>query len=505
MTATSYAHANEDVLLFEALSEVSSQVGFYIDVGANDPEDASITKLFYDRGWRGINIEPSPEWFARLSEVRRRDTNVHAVASNQPGHIEFYDVIGEQLGTVVREYAKHYSDLGKSVRSFPVKVVTLTEICEKYAPEEIHFLKIDVEGHEAEVLEGMDFTRFRPWILVIEATEPNTRIPTHQKWDQRVRNAGYEFVFTDLLNRYYVAEEHPALTTRLSASGHEYMARILAQLEKERNELAARLSRLEDRLTRDGSEVLTQTGAFEIHDEIRNILRPLRPCAVQGYNKARFGSGYDGGYVLIDDFRTVDTAFSFGVEQNASWDVEIAKRGVTVYQFDHTIDAPITDHARLIFAKKKIAAQAGLNQETLAALIEHHDKQKKSPNIILKIDIENDEWMVFDATPSELLSRCSQIVGEFHYLEGLADSDWRQLFARVLKKLSEAYAVVHVHANNHAGFSNIANVVIPNVLEITFANRTLYSFSETDEVFPGPLDEPNNPSRPDMYLGSFRF
>ena len=57
----------------------------------------------------------------------------------------------------------------------------------------------------------------------------------------------------------------------------------------------------------------------------------------------------------------------------------------------------------------------------------------------------------------------------------------------------------------YAGFSNIANVIVPNVLEITFANRSLYSFSETDEVFPGPLDVPNDPSRPDMHLGTFRF
>jgi hypothetical protein len=123
----------------------------------------------------------------------------------------------------------------------------------------------------------------------------------------------------------------------------------------------------------------------------------------------------------------------------------------------------------------------------------------------MKLDIECEEWAVFDATPSEMLGRFSQIVGEFHYFQAFADPHWRHLFARVLQKLSNHYAVVHVHPNNFGGFSNIANVVVPNVLEITFANRALYSFSETDEIFPGPLDEPNDPSRPDMYLGSFRF
>jgi hypothetical protein len=244
---------------------------------------------------------------------------------------------------------------------------------------------------------------------------------------------------------------------------------------------------------------------FKTQEEIKDTLRLLRPYAVDGLNKARFGSPCDGGYILVDDFRGIDTAFSFGVEQNASWDVDIAKRGVTVYEFDHTVDAPITDNSRLIFAKKRISTEAGPDSESLSSLVEKHDKQRTNPNILLKIDIENDEWTVFDNTSPEILSRFSQIVGEFHYLQGLSDAHWRELFARVFRKLSDHYAVVHLHANNIGGFSNIANVIIPNVLEITFANRKVYSFVETDEILPGPLDAPNDPDRPDLHLGSFRF
>jgi hypothetical protein len=252
-------------------------------------------------------------------------------------------------------------------------------------------------------------------------------------------------------------------------------------------------------------ELAEPASEFETQDEIKRLLRLLRPYAVEGFSKARFGSPYDGGYILLDDFQGVDTAFSFGVEQNASLDADVAKRGVTVYQFDHTVDAPITDNPRLIFARKRIFTEAGPESESLSSLIEQHDKQNTKPNILLKIDIENDEWAVFDTTPPEILNRFSQIVGEFHYLQGLSDVHWRQLFTRVLEKLSDAYAVIHVHANNMGGFSNVANVIFPNVLEITFANRSMYSFSETDEIFPGALDAPNDPSRPDMHLGSFRY
>jgi FkbM family methyltransferase len=218
MSVSSRAQANPEILLFDALRQVPAEAGFYIDVGANDPEQDSVTKLFYERGWHGINIEPSPEWFSRLTKARPRDINIEAVASNTCDEVIFHDVVGEQLGTVVDEFARRHSDEGKPVRSSVVKAVTLTQLCEEHAPKEIHFLKIDVEGHEGAVLDGMDFARFRPWILVIEATEPNTRTPTHQKWDQRVRDAGYQFVFTDALNRYYVANEHGQLASSLSAS-----------------------------------------------------------------------------------------------------------------------------------------------------------------------------------------------------------------------------------------------------------------------------------------------
>jgi hypothetical protein len=242
--------------------------------------------------------------------------------------------------------------------------------------------------------------------------------------------------------------------------------------------------------------------ADETLEEIKNGLRLLRPYAVKGFKKVRFGSLHDGGYVILDDFRDVDTVFSFGIDKDATWDLDIAKKGITVYQFDHTIDRPpITDNSRLIFAKKRISTEAGPDSESLCSLVAQHDKHNIDPNILLKIDIECDEWAIFDKAPSEILRRFSQIVGEFHFFEGFsADARCRRLINRVLRKLVDSYAVIHIHANNHGDFHKAGNLAFPNVLEITFANRNLYSFSETDETFPGPLDAPNDPNRPDVHL-----
>ena len=35
------------------------RTGFYVDVGAADPVNLSVTKWFYDLGWSGLNIEPN--------------------------------------------------------------------------------------------------------------------------------------------------------------------------------------------------------------------------------------------------------------------------------------------------------------------------------------------------------------------------------------------------------------------------------------------------------------
>ncbi len=510
MAIISCTQANKDVLLLDALRQVPADAGFYIDVGSDDPEKDSITKLFYERGWHGINIGSSADRFSQLSETRTRDINIQAVASNRSGEEVFHGILGDQTGTAVDGFAESRS----AGKPSAVKAVTLTQLCKEHAPKDIHFLNIDVEGRETEVLEGMDFARFRPWVLVIKASEPKPCSTTNYKWDQLVREAGYRFVFKDTSNRYYVATEHAELASKFSALAHEYTADRLVRFDSRLDEFAAHLTQFEHRISQldtrfndyqRHNESLILSGEFETHDEVRNILRLLRPYAVNGFSKARFGNAHDGGYVLIDDFRGVDTAFSFGIEQNASWDLDVARKGVTIYEFDHTVDAPVTDNARLIFARKRISTEVGPDSESVPSLINRYDKQNVHPNILLKIDIENDEWAVFDATPPEMLKRFSQIVVEFHFFNSFSDFHWRRLYARVFKKMSEAYAVVHVHANNFGGVSNVANVVVPNVIEITFANRDVYSFSETDEIFPGSLDVPNDPNHPDIHLGSFRF
>jgi FkbM family methyltransferase len=210
MSFISYAQNFEDVMLWRALKHID--LGFYIDVGANDPDQDSVTKAFYERGWRGINVEPVPQWFERLERARPRDVNLQLALGAEPGEITLYEIPDTGLSTAEKEFAeRHEAEGGYQRRELRVKMDTLSRVCEKFHLAPIHFLKIDVEGAEKAVLQGADFGKIRPWIILLEATLPNSQEESYSDWEPLLLNAGYEYAYFDGLNRYYIAGEHKNL------------------------------------------------------------------------------------------------------------------------------------------------------------------------------------------------------------------------------------------------------------------------------------------------------
>ena len=207
-TITSYAQNCEDIIIYHALR--NEQKVFWIDVGANDPVYDSVTKILSDMGGHGINIEPQAVYYDKLRDIRPRDINLQLGVSNKTGELMLYG--GGTTASFERENGlKHNKDCYK------VDVKTLTSICEINICENqaIHFLKIDVEGWERNVLEGMDFTKYRPWILCIEACRPGTEELDYSSWESLLLQNNYHYVRTVGLNRWYVAKEKKEIADRI--------------------------------------------------------------------------------------------------------------------------------------------------------------------------------------------------------------------------------------------------------------------------------------------------
>ena len=192
----SFAQGQQDIILAHALSDIVPSDVFWIDVGANDPVNISVTLLFYLRGGHGINIEPQLMYQKRYALLRERDINLPVGIGETEGTLVLHG--SGDTATMTDEYA------GRG--SIKVKVTTLTKIFQDYVPDNqaVHFLKIDVEGFERECIMGLDLSRYRPWIICTECL-PHENC---EDYEPKLLRFGYRFVYNDGQNRYYVLKEH---------------------------------------------------------------------------------------------------------------------------------------------------------------------------------------------------------------------------------------------------------------------------------------------------------
>ena len=208
MGVISYAQNFEDVLLQRALRDVG--IGSYLDIGAQDPVVDSVSFAFYQMGWRGIHVEPTPSYAARLRSERPDEIVIQAAVTDKVGPVRIFEIAETGLSTGDADIAAMHSEMGHSPRPLFVPSIRLDQILEMF-DSDIQWLKIDVEGMEREVLASWGHSPIRPWVLVIEAMHPNSQSPTHHSWSREVRSRGYREVHFDGLSRFFVHETHAEL------------------------------------------------------------------------------------------------------------------------------------------------------------------------------------------------------------------------------------------------------------------------------------------------------
>ena len=197
----SYAQNGEDVVLARAFAGRSE--GFYVDVGANDPTEDSVTRHFYDLGWRGVNIEPQLSYYEALCKARPRDTTLNIGIAAKSGTLTMHYVPrAPGMSTFSEDQAKLLVDAGYELeQGGQLEVRALDEVLAEHADQAIDFLKVDVEGLEHEVLGGVDWSRWRPRVIVVETS------PEEEPWERRLLDAGYRRMLWDGINLFFVRDE----------------------------------------------------------------------------------------------------------------------------------------------------------------------------------------------------------------------------------------------------------------------------------------------------------
>jgi FkbM family methyltransferase len=199
-----FSYEQEALLLQSYFEHVTC--GYFVEVGANDPERDSQTWRLEQRGWKGVLIEPLPELAAQLRERRR--SLVYQVACSSPansGKTMRLRMAGLQMAGTHSSLDPDFFVPGtRNLGEIEVQARTLDEVLlDAQAPDPIDFLSIDVEGHEIEVLAGATLSHWRPRLILIEDHAKDLRL--HRALTSR----GYRWVRRTGLNGWYVPQASP--------------------------------------------------------------------------------------------------------------------------------------------------------------------------------------------------------------------------------------------------------------------------------------------------------
>jgi hypothetical protein len=197
----------------------------------------------------------------------------------------------------------------------------------------------------------------------------------------------------------------------------------------------------------------------------------------------------DGGYLIPNDLEGVEVCFSPGVSEVASFELELARRGIKCFLADYSVDAPPIKNDLFSFEKKYLGAH---DSDVFITLDNWVNKNgRNGENFILQMDIEGAEYEVILSASSELLRKFRIIVIEFHELDALSNVDRFNRIRSTFAKLLSDFEVVHIHPNNCLEPVNYRGIDIPPVMEFTFYRRDCIKTRTPAKSFPHRLDRKN--------------
>jgi len=244
---------------------------------------------------------------------------------------------------------------------------------------------------------------------------------------------------------------------------------------------------------------------FAISKETKALLKSFRPCATCKQH-SRYGESNDGGYIMCDDFmqpNQLKAAYSYGISGFDGWGNDVAKKfKIPVFQYDcFNTEAPeMCDTCDAHFNAECLNSNDGAPKDDFATLSQHMKRngheQVGQLTMLLKVDIEGDEWQFFAEEPQTNLQKFRQIVVEFHHLGHI--SEHPSYLKGVSNILGAGFVVDHIHGNNNGDQENFGDYLIPSVLEVTYLQLPNTTSKCKDHSVRLPEDAMNAPYLPDI-------
>ena len=237
--------------------------------------------------------------------------------------------------------------------------------------------------------------------------------------------------------------------------------------------------------------------------EIRELVRPQKYRIA---NLEFFGNEFDGGYFISSKLGKKINLISIGIGDNCTFDLEVAKRGGIVHMYDGTIKKIQNLPENMFFVEKNVGNNDKTNEIELTLVVKRFLESITTLDDVnaIKIDIEGNEWKIFDKFDFNYLKNFNTLIVEFHEInENLKNKDQQKLMIDVLSNIKNYFVPIYFCPNNWSQVIRSGLQLLPNVFEIVYINREQYVdddilVHESADNYHKPK---NNPFRPS--LGKF--
>ena len=220
-------------------------------------------------------------------------------------------------------------------------------------------------------------------------------------------------------------------------------------------------------------------------ERLLKLLKKLLPKKID-IDLIRLGENNDGGYLIPDDLHGVEKNYSAGVGFLTGFEKDLEEKfsiHSSLLDFNEINKEILPKNS--LFQKKKLSLENKSTEISINQWIDKNDKE-----IILKIDIEGDEYPILANISDHNLRKVRILIIEFHDLRNLRNNSFFSFFEKIFSRLNTIFYPCHLHVNNTSKVKNINNLEIPDMIEMTFIRKDRVSnFSNEFVRLPHILDQ----------------